>query len=59
MNIFRAPAYWEQLRNEMVGILEVMVSAQTEPVWEDVRKEAIERLYVKGVFGVVEATWRA
>jgi hypothetical protein len=50
MNRCRAPAYWEQLRNEMVDILEVMVEAQHEPIWEEVRQEAIARLYVRGIF---------
>jgi hypothetical protein len=58
MKIFQTQPYWEQLRNEMVGILEAMVSEHQEPVWEEVRQEAIARLYVQGLYHDPEYWWK-
>jgi hypothetical protein len=57
MMMVRTPRYWEQVRDEMADIFEAHApiaqlgsDRSFTKTWEAVRKEAIEKLYVNGVF---------
>jgi hypothetical protein len=56
MMMVRTPRYWEQVRDEMARLITDLIDDDNpEDVdglieWNEVRKEAIMRLYIRGIF---------
>lgn len=52
----RTPKYWEQIRDEMVSIMDELFWDTTVEVisFPETRKAAIERLYVRGIYQEIQ-----